>query len=211
MRLPRASGVLLHPTSLPGRHGIGDLGREAHAFVDFLAATGQRWWQMLPLGPTGYGNSPYQSTSSFAGNPLLIDLDDLVDRGWLTPEACPARPRLARRSCRFRRRRRLEEGLAAAGVRGIQGDGDTTRISRNSSTANRAWLDDYVLYQALKDVHAGLPWYEWEPELVERDAEGARRWRERLAEGIRYHEFVQYVFEIQWQELRAAARDTGSC
>ena len=71
MRLPRASGVLLHPTSLPGRHGIGDLGAEAHAFVDFLAATGQRWWQILPLGPTGYGNSPYQSTSSFAGNPLL--------------------------------------------------------------------------------------------------------------------------------------------
>ena len=78
MRLPRASGVLLHPTSLPGRHGIGDLGPEAHAFVDFLASTGQRWWQILPLGPTGYGNSPYQSPSSFAGNPLLIDLDDLV-------------------------------------------------------------------------------------------------------------------------------------
>ena len=78
MRLTRASGVLLHPTSLPGRHGIGDLGPEAHSFVEFLAATGQRWWQMLPLGPTGFGNSPYQSHSSFAGNALLIDLDDLV-------------------------------------------------------------------------------------------------------------------------------------
>ena len=91
MRLPRASGVLLHPTSLPGRHGIGDLGREAYAFVDFLASTGQRWWQMLPVGPTGYGNSPYQSHSSFAGNPLLVDLDDLVRRGWLPAERVPRR------------------------------------------------------------------------------------------------------------------------
>src|SRR5271156_3484142 len=89
MRFPRASGVLLHPTSLPGPHGIGDLGPEAHAFVDFLASTGQRWWQMLPLGPTGYGNSPYQSPSSFAGNPLLIDLDDLVARGWLAAGSLP--------------------------------------------------------------------------------------------------------------------------
>ena len=80
MRLPRASGVLLHPTSLPGRHGIGGLGPEAYSFVEFLAATGQRWWQMLPVGPTGYGNSPYQSHSSFAGNALMIDLDDLVRR-----------------------------------------------------------------------------------------------------------------------------------
>ena len=96
MRLPRASGVLLHPTSLPGRHGIGDLGAEAHAFVDFLAATGQRWWQILPLGPTGYGNSPYQSHSSFAGNPLLIDLrrSGRDADGWLQRRACttPACP-----------------------------------------------------------------------------------------------------------------------
>src|SRR5271165_400830 len=95
MRLPRASGVLLHPTSLPGRHGIGDLGPEAHAFVDFLASTGQRWWQMLPLGPTGYGNSPYQSHSSFAGNALLIDVADLVKRGWLDAKACPDEPGLS--------------------------------------------------------------------------------------------------------------------
>src|ERR1022692_741196 len=88
MRLPRASGVLLHPTSLPGRHGIGDLGPEAHAFIDFLASTGQRWWQMLPLGPTGYGNSPYQSLSSFAGNPLLISPGELISDGLLQPSDC---------------------------------------------------------------------------------------------------------------------------
>src|SRR5437588_4319976 len=86
MKLPRASGILLHPTSLPGRYGIGDLGPEAHAFVDFLAETGQRWWQILPLGPTGYGNSPYQSHSSFAGNPFLISPEGQVADGWLTPD-----------------------------------------------------------------------------------------------------------------------------
>src|SRR6516165_7923156 len=95
MRLPRASGVLLHPTSLPGPHGIGELGADARRFVDFLAATGQRWWQILPLGPTGFGNSPYQSHSSFAGNALLIDLDMLVDRGWLAAESCPGDPHLS--------------------------------------------------------------------------------------------------------------------
>ena len=123
MRLPRASGVLLHPTSLPGRHGIGDLGAEAHAFVDFLAATGQRWWQILPLGPTGYGNSPYQSHSSFAGNPLLIDLDDLVERGWLAPEACLHDPGLPVDHVDFDAVAVLKEGVAAAGLRGIQGEG----------------------------------------------------------------------------------------
>ena len=90
MRFPRSSGILLHPTSLPSRHGIGDLGEEAHAFVNFLAETGQRWWQMLPFGPTGFGNSPYQSHSSFAGNPLLINLDDLVARKWLSTEPRPS-------------------------------------------------------------------------------------------------------------------------
>src|SRR5215471_2409213 len=94
MNLPRASGLLLHPTSLPGRFGIGDLGPEAHAFVEFLAATGQTWWQILPIGPTGYGNSPYQSPSSFAGNPLLINLDRLVERGWLDSQKTAQGPDL---------------------------------------------------------------------------------------------------------------------
>ena len=133
MRLPRASGVLLHPTSLPGRHGIGDLGPEAHAFVDFLAATGQRWWQILPLGPTGYGNSPYQSTSSFAGNPLLIDVDRPRGTRMAGCRSVPARSPAARRSCRFRRRRRLERRITAPGFRGTSRPRVTTPISRNSS------------------------------------------------------------------------------
>jgi 4-alpha-glucanotransferase len=208
MRLPRAAGVLLHPTSLPGRHGIGELGAEAHAFVDFLAATGQRWWQILPLGPTGYGNSPYQSTSSFAGNALLIDIEDLARRGWLAPEEIPHDARLAIDHVDFDAVTVLKEASLRLAYDGFRAKGDDPKFEEFIA-ANSGWLDEFVFYQALKDVHAGQPWYEWEPELVERAPAAMAAWRERLAEGIRYHEFVQYAFEIQWQELRAACQRQG--
>jgi len=208
MRLPRASGVLLHPTSLPGRHGIGDLGSEAHAFIDFLASTGQRWWQILPLGPTGYGNSPYQSHSSFAGNPLLIDLDNLATLGWLAPEACLNDPDLSVDQVDFDAVAVLKERALRLAFEGFKAKGENPQFEQFTA-GNRVWLDDYVLYHALKDVHGGLPWFEWEPELVARDPSACARWRERLAEGIRYHEFVQFAFEIQWQALRAAGRQKG--
>jgi 4-alpha-glucanotransferase len=207
MRLPRASGVLLHPTSLPGRHGIGDLGPEAHAFVDFLASTGQRWWQMLPLGPTGYGNSPYQSLSSFAGNPLLIDLDGLVKKGWLDEKAFPADPGLPADSVNFDAVAALKDVALRLAFERFQKADDPHFVE--FLTANGAWLDDYVFYQALKDNHGGLPWYEWEPELVTRDPSACAHWRERLADGIRYHEFVQYIFDAQWRELRANCLEKG--
>ena len=138
----------------------------------------------LPLGPTGYGNSPYQSTSSFAGNPLLVDVDNLIERGWLTPESCLHDPTAACRPRRFRCSRCLERGIVAPGIRGLQDQGAMTRISRNSSPPIVRWLDDYVLYQSLKDVHAGL--------AVVRMGTRARRarpdragdqWRERLDQG----------------------------
>jgi 4-alpha-glucanotransferase len=208
MRLPRAAGVLLHPTSLPGRHGIGDLGAEAHAFVDFLAATGQRWWQILPLGPTGYGNSPYQSTSSFAGNHLLINIDDLARRGWLTPEAVLREARSPSDHVDFDAASVLKAGSLRLAYEGFKAQDDDPKFEE-FITANSGWLDDFVFYQALKDMHAGDPWYQWEPELVERKPAAMAAWRARLAEGIRYHEFVQYAFEIQWQELRAACQVQG--
>src|ERR1700733_14424326 len=197
MRLPRASGVLLHPTSLPGRHGVGDLGPEAHAFVAFLAPTGQRLWQILPLGPTGYGNSPYQSTSSFAGSPLLIGVDNLVERGWLAPESCLHDPRLPVDHVEYDAVTVLKEGSLRSAYEGFKAKGQDPHFEEFIA-ANRAWLDDYALYHSLKDVHAGLPWYQWEPELVERDPKALTQWRKRLGEGIGYHEFVQYAFELQW-------------
>jgi 4-alpha-glucanotransferase len=199
---------LLHPTSLPGRHGIGDLGAEAHAFIDFLASTGQRWWQMLPLGPTGYGNSPYQSLSSFAGNPLLIDLHGLVKKGWLDEMACPDDPGLPDDSVDFDAVAVLKHRALRLAFEQFQARANDPHFEEFLA-ANGAWLDDYVFYQALKDNHGGLPWCEWEPELVARDPSACAQWRERLADGIRYHEFVQYVFDLQWQELRASCQEQG--
>jgi 4-alpha-glucanotransferase len=208
MRFPRASGVLLHPTSLPGRHGIGDLGEEAHAFVHFLAETGQRWWQMLPFGPTGYGNSPYQSHSSFAGNPLLINLDDLVTRKWLAAEECASAPVFPEDKVDFDSVGVLKERLLRLAHEGWKKHGDDPRF-QEFVAASHHWLDDYVLYKALKDAHDHKPWYEWEPELVARDAPALAVWRERLKDGISYHSFVQYAFELQWQALRVACREHG--
>jgi 4-alpha-glucanotransferase len=199
---------LLHPTSLPGRHGIGDLGSEAHAFVQFLAETGQRWWQMLPLGPTGYGNSPYQSHSSFAGNALLIDLDDLVARGWLAAEACPGGPPLSQDKVDFDAVLLLKEAALRLAHAGWKKHGDDPRFDEFVK-ANQVWLDDYVLYEALKDAHGRQPWYEWEPGLVARDVAALIDWRRRLHDGISYHSFVQYAFELQWQALRESCRKHG--
>jgi 4-alpha-glucanotransferase len=208
MRLTRACGVLLHPTSLPGGHGIGDLGPEAHAFADFLASTGQRWWQMLPFGPTGYGNSPYQSHSSFAGNPLLIDLTDLVKRGWLDPDAVPHDNPTNPDLVDFDQVTTLKEmSLRKAFERFRERPPDHAYDEFNA--AHSAWLDDYAFYHALKDEHHGLPWYEWEPGLVKRDPAECARWRERVADGIAYHRFVQFVFELQWESLRDHCRGRG--
>jgi 4-alpha-glucanotransferase len=208
MQLPRASGILLHPTSLPSRYGIGDLGPEAHAFVDVLARTGQTWWQILPLGPVGYGGSPYQSPSSFAGNPLLISLDRLADRGWLDAAELAGVPALpvdrvdfdAVAELKWEWLRRAYQGFRAAGA-----DAAFDAFCER----HRSWLDDYVYFQALRDAHGGKPWYEWEHELVARHPEACARWREQVAEDIRFHEFVQYAFEAQWQDLRAACKGRG--
>ena len=208
MELPRASGILLHPTSLPGRFGIGDLGPEAHAFVDFLAETGQTWWQMLPLGPTGFGGSPYQSPSSFAGNPLLISPEGLVERGWLDAQEIAEIPHLPTDQVDFDAVAAFKLLILRRAFDRFQAGG-TDAAFEGFREANRGWLDDYVLYQALRDAHDSRPWYEWEPELVARDPAALARWSQRLASGLRFHQFVQYVFEAQWQTLRAACKARG--
>jgi len=206
MRLTRASGVLLHPTSLPGPHGIGELGLDARHFVDFLAATGQRWWQILPLGPTGFGNSPYQSHSSFAGNCLLIDPAGLIERGWLRPEELDDQLPLSGDRIDFDRVAENKDRWFNLAFERFDAKG-TDAGFEDFLAANRPWLDDFVLFQALKDAHGGLPWYEWEPRLVARDPSECARWRERFAARIRFHEFLQFVFEIQWQSLKDYCRE----
>jgi 4-alpha-glucanotransferase len=203
MRLPRSSGVLLHPTSLPGPFGIGDLGRSAHEFAAILGEAGQRWWQMLPVGPTGYGNSPYQSYSSFAGNPLLISPELLSADGLLSVEDLEGLPKLPEGEVDFEAVVPVKEKLLRKAFEnsrpGLPGNDEF-------AVANRHWLEDYTLFLALKDVHGGAPWYEWPLPLVRREPDALSSWRERLAPEIGYHLFVQYVFARQWSSLREECR-----
>jgi 4-alpha-glucanotransferase len=204
MRLPRASGILLHPTSLPSQFGIGDLGPEAEAFVEFLAETGQRWWQILPLGPTGYGNSPYQSHSSFAGNPLLISPELLAADGWLSPEDWRDAPAFPDGDVDFDAVVAFKTHLLRLAFERFPDD-DAGLAS--FVEAHREWLDDFALFMALKAQHGGLSWTEWPPELATRQADALRDWRNPLAKEIRFHEFVQYEFALQWERLRRISRD----
>lgn len=206
MRFTRSSGVLLHPSSLPGRFGIGDLGPEARRFVDFLAETGQSWWQVLPLGPVGGMHSPYQSHSSFAGNFLLISPDDMVERGWLEPEDLPKGNVGQPRQVDFRAAARLKAGLL---WRAFKKSAGVDLGFQRFLEASTYWLDDYALFEALKQETGGKPWYEWEPALVARKPAALAKARERLAEEIHYHQFVQYVFAIQMQATRDYCLERG--
>jgi 4-alpha-glucanotransferase len=201
MRYPRSSGVLLHPTSLPGAFGIGDIGPEAHRFVEFLVDAGQRWWQFLPLGPTGAGNSPYQSHSSFAGNPLLISPEAMVERGWLKPTDLPDSPEPETDRVDYLRVIQLKNDLIGkAFSRFSPSDPGFQRFVAEQ----RHWLNDFALFMAIKEHRQGLPWFAWEPELVARVPEALTAFSESAAEAILFHQFVQYVFHEQWKDLRAA-------
>ncbi len=161
MRLPRASGVLLHPTSLPGRFESATSAPRRTRSSASSPESGQRWWQILPLGPTGFGNSPYQSYSSHAGNPLLINPDLLIADGWLKADELSDLSRLARRSNRLRGRGGSKGSTAPA--RSVHFPPDLPGSSRRSSGKNADWLDDYALFMALKEANGGRAWYEWEP------------------------------------------------
>lgn len=200
MRLVRGSGVLIHPTSLPGRFGIGDLGPEAEKFVDFLTATGQRWWQMLPVGPTGFGNSPYQSHSSYAGNPLLISPDRLLEHGFLEASDLEDYPELSPSLVDFDTVAEAKETLLRRAFARWKEEGDPEFEA--FSVLSHNWLDDYCLYMAIKAAHGGLAWNEWEPAIARRNHEALDDWRIKVDDDVRYRRFVQYCFHRQWEALR---------
>ena len=207
MSFPRSSGVLLHPTSLPGRYGIGDLGPSAFEFVDRLASAGQRLWQVLPLGPTGYGDSPYQSPSAFAGNPLLISLDVLVEDGLLSEtDVRPARVDAFGRVDYARvinDRRALWPRLLEHFDRTRPSVGD--RFDDFCRT-NARWLDDFALFMAVKDAHGQVAWTQWDAEIAAREPSAVARWSRQLAREIRLQKLTQFLFFDQWARLRAHTR-----
>lgn len=193
MKFPRSAGILLHPTSLPGPHGIGDLGAEALRFLDWLAECGVSLWQVLPLGPTGYGDSPYQCFSAFAGNPLLIAGPDEgsqplgvqpIDYATVIP----------------RKRAMLKRVTDAF---------EATAEYKEFVRRHAAWLEDYALFMAAKDAHGGVSWTQWPADLAQRESSAMDRWRERLSPAIEARRIEQYLFFSQFDKLQRAAQQRG--
>lgn len=202
----RESGILMHITSLPGPYGIGSMGACAYDFVDFLESAGQRCWQILPLCPTGYGDSPYQSFSTFAGNPYLIDLDTLVAEGLLLAEELEGIQWSTEENrvdfgLLYNNRNAL---LRKAYSRFIPDKGYSEFIKDNAD-----WLDDYALFMALKEKFDGTDWQKWTLILMMRLPEVLDAYRQELAGGIRFQQFLQYQFRRQWQALRRYANGKG--
>src|SRR5437870_10988173 len=184
MSFPRASGILLHPTSLPGRFGIGDLGEEAYAFADFLIASGQTLWRVLPLGPTGPGDSPYACYSAFAGNTLLTSPEHLFEGGLLEQDDLSEIHSLPPDRVDFERVHQSKDILLRKAYKHYRGTTDTELRSAFETFAeqNASWLDDYALFRALKSAHGGLKWNQWERSLVQREPAALARARDHLSE-----------------------------
>ncbi|HEY6231178.1 MAG TPA: 4-alpha-glucanotransferase [Pyrinomonadaceae bacterium] len=205
MNFPRASGILLHPTSLPGRFGIGDLGPAAYAFADFLAASGQSLWQMLPLGPTGYGDSPYACYSAFAGNTLLISTEQLVADSLLPANALSGPPAFASARIDFAAVHSYKDLILKRAFAGFT-DGAATELKPLFTAfceQQSHWLEDYALFRALKDEHGGIAWNEWEPELVSRQPAALSSARNRLSKELEAQKFYQFLFFREWSALKS--------
>lgn len=211
MTIDRSAGILLHPTSLPGDYGIGDLGADAYAWIDWLASAGQRMWQVMPLGPTGYGDSPYQCFSAFAGNPYLLSVAALRDAGWLgDDELAPLRALPRDRVAYGDLIARKLDLLTTAATRFSDGASAAARVELDAfRRRSAAWLPDFSLFMALKEAHGGSAWNDWVPELRQRDAEALDAARERHAATIARHEIWQFWFDRQWSALRAHAAAAG--
>jgi 4-alpha-glucanotransferase len=207
MAFPRSSGILLHPTSLPSPHGIGDLGQGAYDFIDFLHRTHQTYWQVLPLGPTGYGNSPYLCYSAIAGNPLLISPDRLVTEGWL--HSTDLKPTAESNSIDFETIKLTKTEQLETACRNFRRQNSAAEQQKfQEFTASQAhWLNDYALFMALHEHYQDTPWYEWPTDVAQRQPEALDRERQQLADRIIYYQFVQFVFQEQWLSLKEYAAD----
>ena len=210
MKFQRSGGVLLHPTSLPGPYGIGDLGPQAYRFVDWLAASGSKLWQVLPLGPTGYGDSPYQCFSAFAGNPYLISFNVLMDEGLLAQDDFSDLPDFPTSRVNF--------GLLIPWKLNLLGRAYSRFASLSAgeglhkefdyfSAENASWLDDYALFMALKEAYGGGAWNDWKTSIRKRRKAAMDKARREHAESILRHSFYQFLFFRQWNRLRTYAHE----
>jgi 4-alpha-glucanotransferase len=207
----RVAGILLHPTSLPGALGIGDLGQPAHQFVEFLAQAGLRLWQVLPLGPTGFGDSPYQCFSAFAGNPMLISLEDLVTRGFLFDQDLSSPPAFPSDEVDYGRVIHFKFPLLRRTWSNFKhyADPKTRDEFHTFCRENASWLDDYSLFVALKEAHGGVAWTQWATSIAHHRPHAVAQWSVKLADEIGANKFWQYLFFSQWQRLRDRCHERG--
>nr|ADC36133.1 4-alpha-glucanotransferase [uncultured bacterium 253] len=211
MKLSRSSGILLHPTSLAGPFGVGDLGPAAYAFADFLEAAGQSLWQVLPLGPTGPGNSPYACYSAFAGNTLLISPEQLVTEGLIEAAQLEGGPAFASESVDFDSVNKHKTSVLRQAFANFKRDADPELSTAFNDFCRHAvyWLEDYALFCALKDAHNGAVWNQWEAALVHREGAALETAREDFNQEIEAQKFYQFLFYRQWFALKADCNRRG--
>lgn len=207
----RKSGILLPVSSLPSRYGIGTFSKEAYEFVDFLRDAGQKLWQILPLGATGYGDSPYQSFSTFAGNPYYIDLEKFIERGWLTEAECDAcdfggsEEYVDYEKMYFSRFVLLRKAFEKAFAGGFGENPDYLRFVED----NKDWLEDYALFMTVKSSFGGVAFSEWDEDIRLRKPEALQAYKEKYETDLAYYRFEQYQFFTQWKALKAYANQNG--
>ncbi|MDZ8054293.1 MAG: 4-alpha-glucanotransferase [Aulosira sp. ZfuVER01] len=211
MPFPRSSGILLHPTSFPSRFGIGDLGLEAYSFIDFLKDSYQQYWQVLPLGPTGYGNSPYACYSAMAGNPLLISPEQLKEQGLLADDDFANLPVYESSKVEYEQIKPFKIDLLKKACENFKTKATPLQQKEFAGFCHSKayWLDDYALFMALKDTHEGTSWHTWEPELAKREPQAIDRAQRELTAEIFFHKFIQFEFFRQWSELKSYANMSG--
>ena len=209
----RSAGILLHPTSLPGSYGIGDLGDELVAFLDWAASAGMHIWQVLPLNPPGYGNSPYNCLSSVGGNPFLISPQRLLQDGLLTAESVSKVPEFSADHVEFDRVVVWKMGLLREAFKRFeeQGLSDLKNAFEafDKAPEEREWLDDFALFMTLKKESGGQPWWMWDKSLAQRDEKALKKARRDFAGEIRFRKFLQFIFFRQWRSVRETARARG--
>jgi len=207
----RTSGILLHPTSLPGQFGAGDLGSNAYLFVDWLASAKQTYWQILPLGEVGSGNSPYMSSSAFAGSVLLIDLFELAHQGWLMPDDLEPHPHFSDERVEYglQGQFRLERLRRAAKRFFASGKGEMHSDYSEFCMAEREWLKDYALFMTILEQQKGCRWNQWPANLANREAEALRKLEVECVEQVNFWKFCQWCFSRQWKQLKHYANERG--
>lgn len=211
MPFPRSSGILLHPTSFPSRFGIGDLGLEAYKFIDFLRDSYQQYWQVLPLGPTGYGNCPYAAYSAMAGNPMLISPEQLQEQGLLAEEDFVNIPVFDQCQVDYEQVKAVKIPLLKTACQNFKIKATPLQKKEFAGfcESKAYWLDDYALFMALKDAHNDTSWHTWEKELVKREPAAIEQAKQQLASEIFYYQFIQFEFFRQWSELKSYANMSG--